>query len=236
MARDNKNNKVRLHLGCGRLYLQGYVNIDYPQESHTTITVKADRYADLRELEYPDGSVDEIRLHHVFEHFSRQWALTLLAKWRRWLKYDGTLIIETPDFDECVARYVSADLPYKIKLQRHIFGSQEAHWAYHLDGWGEEKFKFVLKKFGFHKLEFEKTLAYHSNLKLWRAGSVVNRTPFEKLKDATGDRMPNILVRAYKSNHAVVYDAVVKELLQMSMVGDEEKTMLRAWLNDIHLQ
>lgn len=235
MANIDQNKKLRLHLGCGRLYLKGYVNIDYPQTSHTTITVKADRYADLRELDYEAGSVDEVRLHHVFEHFSRQWALRLLSKWHRWLKVGGVLVIETPDFDEAVKRYVSASFPYRLKLQREIFGSQEAHWAYHLDGWGEEKFKFVLEKFGFHEFEFKKILAYHSCLKLWRAGSVINRLPFGKLKDATGDRLPNILVTARKSGRPVAYNTVIEEILRMYMAGNEEKTMLQAWFNDIEL-
>src|SRR6266481_4402073 len=147
------DNKLKLHLGCGGQYLKGYVNIDYSQENHTTVTIKADKYADLRELSYPNGSVAEIRLHHVFEHFSRQWALLLLSRWREWLTPGGILRIETPDFDECVKRYIGADQEYKFKLLRHMFGSHEAHWAFHYDGWGEEKFRFVLEKFGFQSLK-----------------------------------------------------------------------------------
>lgn len=228
------NNKIKLHLGCGSLYLKGYVNIDYPQTSHTTITVKADKYADLRNLDYPEKSISEIRLHHVFEHFSRQWAYRLLANWHKWLEDGGILVIETPDFDECAKRYLSAGIDYKFKLLRQIFGSHEAHWAYHVDGWDEEKFRFVLQKFGFHKLEFQKILAYHSNIPVPKVGGLINKTNFEGLKNTTGDRVPNIVVKAYKSDVKINYKETIKELLAMSMVGKEDR-MFRAWLKDIDL-
>ncbi len=89
---------LKLHLGCGEEYLDGYVNIDYPASEHSVMRVKADRYADIRTLTYPDNSVDEIRMHHMFEHFERGEALQLLLRWRRWLKPGGILLIETPDF------------------------------------------------------------------------------------------------------------------------------------------
>jgi hypothetical protein len=226
---------MKLHLGSGSVYLDGYVNIDYPQESHTTNVVKADKLADLRTLDYPTASIDEVRLHHTFEHFSRQWALKLLGDWHRWLKVGGTLTIEVPDFDELANRYVKADLAYQFKLLRHMFGSHEAHWAYHYDGWGEQKFRFILGKFGFENLEFKKILAYHSNIKIPKVGGAINRTPFEALKDATGDRLPNILVHAKKSAKEIDYPAVITEILSMSLAGGREDAMLKAWLTDIGL-
>jgi SAM-dependent methyltransferase len=226
---------MKLHLGCGSIYLEGYVNIDYPQESHTTNVVTADQFADLTTLDYPENSVDEIRLHHTFEHFSRQWALKLLSNWHRWLKPGGVLVIEVPDFDELAKRYVSADLEYRFKLLRQIFGSHEAHWAYHYDGWGEEKFRFILGKFGFTDLKFEKLLAYHSNITIPKVGGAINRTPFEKLKNATGVRLPNILVRATKTSQPVDDRKTIIEILSLSLVGGREDAMLRAWLADIGL-
>ncbi len=224
--------KLKLHLGCGHLYLQGYENVDYPQDSHTTITVKADKYCDLKTLDYSSGSVSEIRLHHVFEHFNRQWAYKLLSIWHQWLEPGGTLIIETPDFDECAKRYVAGDLAYRFKLLRHMRGSEEAHWAYHLDGWGEDKFKFVLAKFGFGDFQFKKTLAYHSNIAIPKVGGAINRTPFEGLKDATGDRLPNITVTCKKTEEHPHYEAAIRELLKMSMVGKETE-MYHVWLREV---
>lgn len=142
---------LRLHLGCGENYLEGYINIDYPQSEHTVQgRAVADLYADITTLIFPEQSVDEIRLHHVFEHFNRAHALALLIRWHQWLKIGGKLHIETPDIIGC-SHAIASDTSYKIKqaVIRHLFGSHEAHWAYHLDGWFEEKFQKVLSSFGF---------------------------------------------------------------------------------------
>jgi len=150
---------IKLHLGCGLQYLEGYVNIDFPPENHTIQkNLKADKFVDIIKLSYPCQSVDEIRLHHVFEHFSRPVALALLCRWRDWLKPGGKLKIETPDaiasFKLMTSRRISFDC--KQQVMRHLFGSHEASWAVHCDGWYEEKFKINLMQLGFNNLKFEK--------------------------------------------------------------------------------
>ena len=82
---------MKLHLGCGHYYLEGYTNVDYPPSEHSVQqSIKADLFCDLATLRYAAGSVDEIRLHHVFEHFPRPAALALLCRWRDWLVPGGT--------------------------------------------------------------------------------------------------------------------------------------------------
>ena len=141
---------IRLHLGCGGQRLNGYINIDYPPSEHNLIRVKADIYADIKSLYFPPESVDEIRLHHVFEHFNRGNALALLVRWHEWLKVDGKLHIETPDVLGS-AKMLASNVSYKIKqgILRHMFGSHEADWAYHYDGWYEDKFRRILSSLGF---------------------------------------------------------------------------------------
>src|SRR6185295_12103863 len=124
-AMSHEKHPLRLHLGCGETYLEGYVNIDFPSSEHTIAHIKADKYADLRTLEYGVETVEEIRNHHVFEHFNRGEALGLLIKWRTWLKPGGILMIETPDFEESARELLNVPLEKKGPLIRHIFGSQE---------------------------------------------------------------------------------------------------------------
>lgn len=147
-----KQKNMKLHLGCGEVYLNGYVNIEFPLSNHSVQQKSvADVYKDILTLKYTAGSVDEIRLHHVFEHFTRPIALALLASWWSWLKIDGLLRIEVPDFDKTALRVLN---PFtkngqKCVALRHIFGSQEASWANHYEGWSENRLKFVLIMFGF---------------------------------------------------------------------------------------
>jgi len=149
---------LRLHLGCGGIHLKGYVNFDYPPSEHTSQTmVGADIFADITTLDFPHESVDEIRLHHVFEHFDRPTALALLCRWNQWLKIGGILTIETPDFSASISLIQSPDYSYQQKqvVIRHVFGSHEAKWAIHYDGWYEEKFRHILESLGFGDLHFE---------------------------------------------------------------------------------
>jgi predicted SAM-dependent methyltransferase len=149
---------LRLHLGCGESYLEGYVNIDFPPSEHTVQTrSRADQNADITTLSYPPGSAAEIRLHHVFEHFDRPTALRLLVDWRLWLVPGGLLTIETPDFERC-AREFGRRMRWSRRgvLLRHIFGSHEAAWAVHFDGWYEDRYRRTLGALAYRDLKFER--------------------------------------------------------------------------------
>ena len=146
---------MKLHLGCGQYYLEGYVNVDYPASEHLVQkSLRADLYSDLTTLGYPAASVEEVRLHHVFEHFSRPVALALLCRWRDWLVPGGKLRVETPDLMASARLLVRPWVGYEKKQEviRHLFGSHEAHWAIHWDGWYPERFKRTLKALGFGKV------------------------------------------------------------------------------------
>jgi predicted SAM-dependent methyltransferase len=151
--------RVRLHLGCGGVYLDGYHNIDLPPEHHGIQEgIRPDEYADITRLDYPPESVDEIRLHHVFEHFDRPTAIRLLIDWRGFLRPDGVLRIETPDFKRCAQVFVVRRSPAaRMKLLRHMFGSHEAGWAVHKDGWYAARFRSHLEALGYERLSFEQS-------------------------------------------------------------------------------
>lgn len=151
---------MKLHLGSGEVYLKGYRNIDFPPSEHSVQKhTKVDEYADILELAYPAASVDEVRLHHVFEHFMRPTAYALLASWWSWLKPGGTLRIEVPDFAR-TARNALNPLLSKRKRSvalRHIFGSNEAAWAVHYEGWSPGLLSEVVETLGFKVEEVHKT-------------------------------------------------------------------------------
>jgi predicted SAM-dependent methyltransferase len=151
---------LRLHLGCGEGHLNGYINIDFAPDEHPLQSKSgADFWANITQISFPSNTVTEVRSHHTFEHFNRQIALALLAGWHYWLKDTGIVTIETPDFYESMKQLLSDDYTYTQKqvIMRHVFGSHEASWANHYDGWYDEKFVHVLTSFGFVIQSCQKT-------------------------------------------------------------------------------
>jgi predicted SAM-dependent methyltransferase len=233
---------LRLHLGCGTTYLDGYVNIDFPTSEHTIARVKADRYEDLRTLQYPEGTVDEVRSHHVFEHFDRATALTLLARWRRWLKVGGTLVIETPDFEGCAKDFLAAKtLDKKSELLRHIFGSEEAAWAIHYDGWFEEKFRFVFEKLGFEVMNVDKMRSNVSKKIGHGLGGAVDaaaRMIPASFQEKVGiNTLPNIVITAKKMDMPLDERAAIREMLSLYLVGKEHEhaDILEVWMKEVRI-
>jgi glycosyltransferase involved in cell wall biosynthesis len=205
---------LKLHLGCGENHFDGYVNIDYPPDEHTVQTNRAaDIFADITQLAFPPGTVDEVRSHHVFEHFDRSKALAQIIRWTSWLKMGGTLTIETPDFWGSIESLISKP-EYVVQqgILRHIFGSHEASWAYHYDGWYEEKFIHVLSCFG-----------YEVTCRRWKWP----HPPY----------LANIVVTATK-NKDIAYQDLLKAadgILAESMVANvpEEQKMSAVWSKNL---
>jgi SAM-dependent methyltransferase len=228
-----ENGPVKLHIGCGEKYLEGYVNIDYPQLEHSVVKVRADIYHDIRTLSYPDDSVEEIRSHHLFEHFMRADAIALLMKWRRWLKPKGKLIIETPDFYGCAAAYVfSLTQKRRMELGRHMMGSEEAKWAIHYDFWDAPKFKYVFRECGFSNIKtvsYQNAVAQHfPNIPF--LSLVGNLLPGSFYKKRGGHKLPNVVATAYKTKDVIDEYVVARTILSQYLVGKEGDPLLDVWM------
>ena len=141
---------LRVHLGCGEQHFNGYLNIDFPPAQHSAANAAADVFADITKIDFPPESVDEVRLHHVFEHFNRVAALAMLIKWHSWLKTGGILHIETPDI-LASSKTLLSDVSFNVKMGvvRHLAGVHSTDWAYHVDHWFPERFTLTLQKLGF---------------------------------------------------------------------------------------
>ncbi|MFH1246705.1 MAG: methyltransferase domain-containing protein [Candidatus Liptonbacteria bacterium] len=226
--------ELKLHLGCQEKYLNGYVNIDLPPSEHTAQKVKADVYADVRTLSYEPETVDEVRSHHMLEHFSRQEALVLLARWHKWLKMGGSIFVETPDFEESAKKFLASSVEGQFRLARHIFGSHEASWAYHKDYWSEDKYRYVLRSLGYGDFEFEK---YSNNLeqkipKMKDSFISKKENLLGKLGKFGFNNLPNIICHAKKTIREVDYEKAIRNILSMSLVGREEK-ILEVWMEEV---
>jgi hypothetical protein len=143
---------MKLHLGCGQRYLSGYVNIDFPLTEHSVQNqTVADLHADILAVSYPAGTIEEVRLHHVFEHFTRPVACALLSAWHIWLKPRGRVHIEVPDLGRMAAVLINpfSSVRRKAVAERHLFGSHEARWAAHYEGYSAGMLLAVMDAFGF---------------------------------------------------------------------------------------
>ncbi len=204
---------LRLHLGCGGQHLEGYINIDYPQSEHNLVQVKADFYADIKSLDFPLESVDEIRLNHVFEHFNRVTALAMMIKWHKWLKIGGRLHIETPDLIGSAKTLVSnTSWKTKMGVVRHLAGDQAADWGYHIDHWFPERFEHTLEALGFGEVQ---TLS-----------SSWSKEPY----------LSNVKVVAMKSKSFSLQEQLkaAEELLWESTVALEERPTWEIWKKQLH--
>ncbi|OGZ00151.1 MAG: hypothetical protein A2945_00465 [Candidatus Liptonbacteria bacterium RIFCSPLOWO2_01_FULL_52_25] len=225
---------LKLHLGCQEKYLEGYVNIDLPPDAHTVQRAKVDLEADVRTLSYTRETVDEVRSEHLLEHFSRQEALVLLARWHQWLKMGGLVHVETPDFEESAKKFVHASLDDQFQLARHIFGSHEADWAYHKDFWSENKYRYVLRELGYGDFRFEKiSNNLESKIPALKGTFIAKQEGLLKKLGPLGfNALPNIVCYAKKVLKDVDYQAAIRHILEKSLVGRETK-ILDVWMKDV---
>jgi len=91
---------VKLHIGSGRNYKEGWVNIDSDPK------VKADVFYDLTKgIPFPDNSVDYIFNEHFIEHLSYDEGFEFMKEAYRVLKPGGIIRIACPDLDAMIESY-----------------------------------------------------------------------------------------------------------------------------------
>ena len=205
---------LKLHLGCGATKLKDFINIDHPQSEHNVFESAADAEADIvKDLNFPSNTVDEIKLLHVLEHFTRVEALTLLIRWYDWLRIGGKLTIAVPDVLGCAEVLVDKSTDYKLKMCmiRHMVGDQAAPWGFHLDQWFPERFENTFKKLGY------------------TIGSIT------KSKWEHYPYLPSVEVIATKEVVKILAGQVNvgKEILKESMVSEKEQATWSVWCDKL---
>lgn len=119
---------IKLNLGCGNKFLQGFVNVDM---ANNWCERKPDLEADVRQLGLPDAYADEIHAYHVFEHFYRYEADEILTDWVRILKPEGKLVLELPCLDKILGIFdyfskVGKELDYSLTMWG-LYGDPKYH-------------------------------------------------------------------------------------------------------------
>lgn len=134
---------LRLHLGAGPVNLSGWVNIDAREAPH--IHLIANNF-DL--VEFSDGSLAEIYLCHVLEHFSFEESVQLLNNFRKKLKPGGTLRISVPHFDHLITIYHANGNNLEI-VKRALMGGQDYEYNFHKSIYNEALLSGLLVSCGY---------------------------------------------------------------------------------------
>lgn len=171
---------MKLHLGCGTIYLEGYTNVDInpeylaseapPEllEQNTTIFDKyykyefckgsgiciADKKAAIDELPFETGSCDEVVLMQVLEHVPSYKVGSVLNEINRILKPMGAFILGVPDLKETARGLAEAKTPEEEDWYiRLIYGTQRNEWSHHFCGYVERTLRDLVYNYGFRGFE-----------------------------------------------------------------------------------
>jgi predicted SAM-dependent methyltransferase len=103
----------KLHVGCGRNLLSGWLNADAMPLSRKTLLMDA-----TRPFCFEDDTFDYIFCEHMIEHISYQHGLNMLAECRRVLKTSGKIRISTPDLAFVIGLYQGDKSPLEWEYIR----------------------------------------------------------------------------------------------------------------------
>lgn len=165
----SKNKIIKLHLGCGTQYKEGWINIDNNSDNNIQ---KLDLNWDLRNpLPFPDNTVDFIFHEHLLEHLTVDEGQNFIKDSMRVLKQGGVLRISMPDLEVSVKNYLNlnwkqddGELLKKYGMDYIKTRAERLNMAFHF--WGHkwlydwEELERRLKEAGCTKIkrcEFEKS-------------------------------------------------------------------------------
>ena len=146
---------LKLHIGCGEVYLNNWINIDFESP-------KADLIHDLRKpLPYENGSVDLIHNEHFIEHLTAEEGVEFLKDMHRIIKPGGVIRIATPDLDylafkywfgwkkqDWIENYGYSHIQTKAEMMNAVFHYWGHKWLYNF-----EELNRRLTEAGFKKIQ-----------------------------------------------------------------------------------
>jgi predicted SAM-dependent methyltransferase len=198
---------TKLHLGCGPVYLEDYMNIDIESPGHylasdrpdlvtqnkTTVEnyyrhtvtredieqkrlqkqeVVCDRFMDVADLwnHFEHGSISEIRIVQVFEHFTWDKGKELLRDWFLLLATNGTLHIDVPDLQQMWQDYIANELSDRSStekekernwLLRLMFGSMKNPYSIHHSVYTADSLIASLREAGFEDIQEKPNIHFY---------------------------------------------------------------------------
>ena len=154
-----RNKGIRLHLGSGKINLQGWINIDVEDKKHIHIKEK-----DFKLECFTDKSISEIYLCHVLEHFTEYEISNLMEIFSKKLKKGGILRISVPNFDNILEIYKKKKNNIE-KIHPILFGGQDNLYNFHKSAFNKQKLISIFKKYNFKSInEWDTLEIFGSNL------------------------------------------------------------------------
>jgi len=133
---------MKLHLGCGKREIPGFVHIDAVDYPHVDHVSTIDHLPFIQE-----ESVELIYNCHVLEHFKRNDVERVLREWYRTLKPGGVLRVSVPDFAKlCDVYQKEKDMKLVIGA---LFGRQDYLYNIHYNVFDFDSLSALLQQAGF---------------------------------------------------------------------------------------
>jgi len=166
---------MKLHLGCGTVYLSDYCNVDiigdittnnpiatkynsttvnnyfkYPWGTRESNVVVVDVIDDIRELKkFQDNTIEEILTVNTIDHMKPEDFTLALRNWKRVLKTGGNLIIDIDDRQKQAEILVRANTIEEINWGiRLLYCHHRNQYDTHYWGYTPLTLKDLLKKDG----------------------------------------------------------------------------------------
>ena len=136
---------MKLHIGCGPKYLEGYKHMDAMEYPHVDYIGTADNLSVIA-----DASLDEIYGSHILEHIGRLEIETVLKEWCRVLKPGGVIRLAVPDFGAVVAHY--NEHQNLDKVMGLLYGGQTYEFNFHYQAYDLPRLTRLLTDAGFENV------------------------------------------------------------------------------------
>jgi len=132
---------MKIHLGCGDIIKEGFVNVD-PYAPSPDVRMDAADYM----RSHPDDTVERVEWYHVIEHLKREPAKEIVRLVFQKLQPGGIFVTECPNFKETVREYLEGN---KQRI-RNVYGHQRYPGDSHRWGYDEETLPKLMRWAGFN--------------------------------------------------------------------------------------
>jgi predicted SAM-dependent methyltransferase len=140
---------LKLNLGCGHIPLEGYVNVDRRELPGIDVV------ADVAELPFEEGEVQEISSAHLLEHFPQEMLRRrLLPTWRSLLAPGGIFRAVVPDGEAMLAGIAAGNYRFS-DFREVLFGAQDYEGDFHFNLFTPDTLCALLEEAGFAEINIK---------------------------------------------------------------------------------